>query len=195
MEQLEPKYDVYLYVGGSKEPILANGLILAAYSRLFANILSLLNFCDGCEERKCVILADEDKDIVEKTVKYLHMKGDKDISDVNVVRDVLTLAKRLQFDDALVLKLEENITKHVTVDDDKNEEDVTELMPLRTALLQIAKEKHSCPAKSVPKLSKAKEKQIQIVEREESLEKTSQGESDQRIRGKVRLARFPFNLC
>ena len=82
----------------------------------------------------------------------------------------------------------------MTVDNDHNDEEVTELMPLRAALVQIAKEKHSCRAKSIPKQSNAKEDHIQIVEREESPQKTSQGESDQRISGKVRLARFSFNL-
>ena len=59
---------------GSREPLLTNSLVLSAASPFLCTLLSSLNYCDGCSSRKTIILAEEQKDIVEGLLHLLHAK-------------------------------------------------------------------------------------------------------------------------
>ena len=151
MEKLEPCYDVQVYVEGSNEPILASSLILAANSKIFADILSSLNICDGCHEKKCIIITDEEKNIVEHTLNYLHNKSDKNKSDIKFRSEMFLLGKRLKFDSFVLTELDKAVSKSIATDEDNmtvEGDEVAELMSLKTALLQIASEKTPLENKS-----------------------------------------------
>jgi hypothetical protein len=139
MGNFEASFDIEVYVEGAKEPILASGLFLAAHSKLFAELLSSMNFCDGCPEKKCIIITGEDKDIVKHTLNYVYRNSDEESSDIQIEKEMLALAKRLQIDSFVFKKLDKTISKSATLEDDNvTVDEVAKLMSLKTALLQIA---------------------------------------------------------
>ena len=137
MDHFETVLDVSVYIEGSNQPILANGFILAAHSQLFANVLSVLNFCDGCTENKVVIITGEDKETVEQVFQYLHNTTENSISNVDI--KMLDFVKRFKFDTSIIAYIDENIPK--IAEANESDDDVIEIMSLRSALLQIANEK------------------------------------------------------
>ena len=136
MDHFETVLDVSVYIEGSNQPILANGFILAAHSQLFANVLSVLNFCDGCTENKVVIIAGEDKETVEQVLQYLHNTTEKNISNVDI--KMLDFVKRFKFDTSIIAYIDDKIPR--IVEANEIEEAVIEPMSLRSALIQIANE-------------------------------------------------------
>ena len=136
MDHFETVLDVSVYIEGSNQPILANGFILAAHSQLFANVLSMLNFCDGCTENKVVIITGEDKETVEQVLQYLHKKSENSMSNVDM--KMLDFVKRFKFDTSIIAYIDDKIPR--IVEANEIEEAVIEPMSLRSALIQIANE-------------------------------------------------------
>ena len=86
--------------------MLASSLVLAGHSKFFADILSTLNFCDGCSEKRCIILADEDKDIVKQTLEYIHKNIDEASLDIQTQNRILEFGARFNFSNNILFELE-----------------------------------------------------------------------------------------
>ena len=66
--------DVLIYSDTSKDPVLHISKIELSKSKLLKNLLSTLNFCDGCQEPTSIIIADEERQTVVSTFSHLSPK-------------------------------------------------------------------------------------------------------------------------
>ena len=66
--------DVLIYSDTLKDPVLHISKVELSKSKFLKNLISNLNFCDGCPSEISIIIADEERQTVESTFSHISSK-------------------------------------------------------------------------------------------------------------------------